>query len=76
MRTYLIIAAIIALGLSHTFVGFKAYYHGKDVVMADWQKSINGNKDRKINLKGKLDEIKNAPVDNAVTDRRLLHSTY
>lgn len=76
------IRIIIALA---TFLGFWAclglagcqgYNMGVERERAAHGALVARARDKKVKVKGLQDEIRNAPMDHAVTDRRLLNATF
>jgi hypothetical protein len=78
MQTKLLIAAVtlVILLLYGGLIGWKGYVLGQRDIQTKWDASIKEATNRKLDTKVKQDEIQNAPVDNAVTVRRLYNHTF
>ena len=71
-RIYIIAAGAVFL----LFAGWKAYDYGYDRAEAKCAAERLTATERKLNIKGKQDEIRNAPNSVAVTTGRLRNSTF
>lgn len=70
------IVVLILLAVTNAFSFYKGYDFGKEKIKAEWNTVIIKTTDEKLEVKGKQDEIRNAPVDSNVTIRRLRNSTF
>lgn len=75
-KLYIGIAIFVFILASNAFVAWKFYGFGQDNIQTKWNKAVAASTEQKIDTRTKQDEIRNAPIDNAVTDRRLLNSTF
>jgi len=71
-KIYFIVAGAVFL----LFAGWKAYDFGYDRAEAKCDKARAVATERKLNIKGKQDEIRNAPNSVAVTASRLRNGTF
>lgn len=74
-----LILALSVIGLvvvSNAFTGWKAYGWGQNDIQGKWDKAVAATVDQKIDTKAKQDEIQNAPIDTAVTVRRLRDGSF
>lgn len=76
IKLYLAIAAVVGFLLQDAYIAYHFDQSGQAKTMALWNKSTTLNVDHKINIKVKQDEIKNSPVDVAVTSRRLHNGSF
>lgn len=78
IKMYLILAAITGVFMlaTNAFTAYKFYGYGADHVQAKWDKSKSQTVNKKIQVKAKQDEVQNAPIDNAVTVRRLRNHSF
>jgi hypothetical protein len=74
----IIIALVTFLGFWACLglAGWKGYTMGVADAKADQAALVATAREEKVKVKGLQDEIRNAPMDHAVTDRRLLHATF
>lgn len=75
-KLILAIAVLALLIASNAFVAWKFYGFGQDNIQTKWNKAVVAATESKIDTRTKQDEIRNAPIDNAVTDRRLLNGSF
>ena len=75
-KLILSIAVLVLPIASNVFIAWKFYGFGQANIQTKWNKAVAAATENKIDTRTKQDEIRNAPIDNAVTDRRLLHGSF
>ena len=73
------ILALSILGVllvSNAIVAYKVNEWTDMSVRAEWNNAIAASTEKKLDTVEKQNEVRNAPIDNSVTDRRLLNGTF
>lgn len=78
IKMYAIMAAVLGFLFlaSNAFTAWKFFGYGKANELAKWQGAQAKAVNDKIGIKGRIDEVQNAPLDADITIRRMFNSSY
>ena len=76
MYTLITISAGAIFVATNAATAWKFYGLGQNNIKAQCDASREKSVSDKLNVKVKQDEVRNAPINNDITDRRLLEGTF
>ncbi len=75
-RMVLALSVLGVLLVSNAIVAYKVNEWTDMAVRAEWNNAIAASTEEKLDTVEKQNEVRNAPIDNIVTDRRLLNGSF